>query len=105
MATTAFDDIISALHGAVIDAQRLAETQYQDFIDRYFDRAEGSSQMRARTVDIAVRSLQPDAPPDAYDVIQVPLICLAAPSAIKIKELSVEFETQLSTIGGTGSAP
>ena len=103
MATTGFDDIIAALHEAVIDAQKLAETQYKDFFDRYFEHREGSTELQAKKVDIAVRSLRPGEHPDAQDVVQVPLICLAAPSAIKIKELTVEFETQLSTISASGA--
>lgn len=89
-----FDGIIEALHTAVVQAQRTAERQYEHFLDQYLKKGTNEPD----TIEIAVPSLRPNAAEGEVDHIKVPLICLAAPSAIKIKELTVEFETQLSHI-------
>src|SRR3989344_6237286 len=100
---TSLDDLISAVQNAVIKAQQLAEDHHIELVSRFFEKDEASGQMRAKTQEVWIPSLNPSASPDEYVLVRVPLISLANLGSIKIKELTVEFDAKLGSLETTDS--
>jgi len=90
MAQQRFDYLLQAIHNSVLKAQELTEEQHIHQLRKYFDE-EGKPIMQK----ILVPSLDPDHEPEEMVPIQVPLMSLLPPSAIKIKEMKVDFEIGL----------
>ncbi len=114
------DELLRSLHNAVLEAQKLTEQQHIRQLHKYFywpdhsagPGAEGQHELHdgdivsfeggvARTWTIKVPDMRPDAPPGSMTDIVVPLMSLIPPSAIKIKNMSVEFKAGL---GGLADA-
>lgn len=93
MAQQRFDQLLQAIHNAVLRAQELTEEQHIHQLDKYFDE-EGKPLIQ----EIQVPTLDPDDDPEALVTLQVPLMSLLPPSAIKIKELRVSFKAALGKI-------
>lgn len=93
MAQQRFDQLLQAIHNAVLRAQELTEEQHIHQLDKYFDQ-DGKPLMQ----ELQVPTLDPDDDPDTMVTIQVPLMSLLPPSAIKIKELKVSFKAALGKI-------
>ena len=93
MAQQRFDHLLQAIHNAALKAQELTEEQHIHQLAKYFDEA-GNPIVQ----EIQVPSLDPDDDPENMVTLQVPLMSLLPPSAIKIKELKVDFEVGLGKI-------
>lgn len=98
---TDLDDLIEAVQSAVIKAQQLAEDHHIDLVARFFEKDDASGQMRAKTQEIWIPSMDPAAAAGTFVRIQVPLISLANLGSIRIKELTVEFDTKLGSLETT----
>lgn len=90
MAQQRFDYLLQAIHNSVLKAQELTEEQHIKQLEKYFD-DEGKPIMQK----IQIPSLDPDHEEGQMVAIQVPLMSLLPPSAIKIKEMKVDFEIGL----------
>jgi hypothetical protein len=84
------DDLLRAVHNSVLKAQQLTEQQHMRQIRKYFD--EDNIAICKR---IWVPSNLPDAPDDEYMPLDVPLMSLLPPTAIKIKNLKINFKVAL----------
>jgi hypothetical protein len=84
------DNVVRALHNAVIEAQKLTEQQHIRQLKRYFDEETGMPD----TQKIQVPDLRPDAE-NKWRTIEVPKMALSPPSAIQIKDLSIQFRASL----------
>ena len=86
------DNLIEGLAGAVVEAQQRIEThQINNFLN-FFD-----EDRRPKKLDILVPSLHPDK--DGEDVrYRVPLLPLVASSLLRIKEVEISFDTDLSDV-------
>lgn len=90
MSATTLDDLLRAIHNAILKAQQLTEQQHMRQLRNYFDDDD-----RAIVRDIKVPSNHPDANPGDYMILKVPLMSLIPPSAIKIKSLTVKLKLVL----------
>lgn len=52
-----------------------------------------------KTIPILLPTQNPDDDPNAKEILNVPIVTLAAPSSIKISKLKFEFEARLNAIG------
>ncbi len=93
MAQQRFDQLLQAIHNAVLRAQELTEEQHIHQLGKYFD-DEGKPIIQ----ELQVPTLDPDDDPDNMVTIKVPLMSLLPPSAIKIKELRVSFKAAMGKI-------
>ncbi|MCG8577673.1 MAG: DUF2589 domain-containing protein [Flavobacteriales bacterium] len=93
MAQQRFDQLLQAIHNAALKAQELTEEQHIHQLGKYFDE-EG----KPITQELQVPTLDPDDDPEDMVTLQVPLMSLLPPSAIKIKELKVSFKAALGKI-------
>lgn len=84
------DEILRAIHNAVLKAQQLTEQQHIRQLRSYFD-----DKGVARTMEIQVPCTDPAAKPGETVSLQVPLMSLVPPTAIKIKEMNVDFKVSL----------
>lgn len=91
MTTTieSLDNLLRALHNAVIKAQELTEQQHLRQLDRYFDE---KGVPRHRT--IVVPDPSPETESETRDV-EVPLLALVPPGAVKISEFEIGFTVRL----------
>ena len=89
------DNLINAIQHAVIEAQEIAEDHHIDLVSRFFEEGE-DGKTRAITQEVWVPDVSPGANKDIK--VDVPLMALASLGAMKIKELKVEFEAQLSSL-------
>lgn len=95
---TSLDDLIEAVQSAVIKAQQLAEDHHIDLVARFFEKDDTTGQMRAKTQEIWLPSMNPSDAPGTYVKVEVPLISLANLGSIRIKELTVEFDAKLGSL-------
>lgn len=95
---TSLDDLIEAVQTAVIKAQQLAEDHHVDLVGRFFEQDAATGQMRARTQEIWLPSMNPDHAEGSFTKVTVPLMTLANLGAIRIKELKVEFDAKLGSL-------
>lgn len=95
MAQLGFDKLLRSIHNAVLKAQELTEEQHIRQLDKYFD-----DRGKPIVQELEVPSLHPDKKPGETEVLQVPLLSLIPPSAIKIKEMKVSFRTRLGNSTG-----
>ncbi len=103
MATESLDDVLKALHNAVIEAQQLTEHQHIRQLNRYFrykdpagnDLPEGSPEYgMPRLKKFKVPDLRKEHESEWRD-IDVPSLSLAPPSAIGIRELRLRFSVSV----------
>lgn len=90
MSQQRLDTLLRAIHNAVIRAQEITEEQHILQLDKYFDE-EGKPIVQ----ELELPSMNPDAAPGTSAIVKVPLLSLIPPTAIKIKELKVDFNTSL----------
>lgn len=88
--TLTLDDLFRAIHNAVLKAQQLTEQQHMRQLRNYFD-----DEYRCLTQRIWVPSNLPDAANDDYMPMDVPLMGMVPPSAIKIKRMKMNFKINL----------
>lgn len=93
MAQQRFDHLLQAIHHAVLRAQEFTEEQHIHQLAKYFDE-DGKPIVQ----ELQVPTLDPDDDPDNMVTLKVPLMSLLPPSAIKIKELKVDFQVSLGKI-------
>ncbi len=91
MSQQRLDTLLRAIHNAVIRAQEITEEQHILQLDKYFD--EGGKPI---VQELELPSVHPDAAAGATEIVSVPLLALIPPTAIKIKELKVDFNTSLN---------
>jgi len=87
------EDLFGALHNAVLEAQKLTEQQHLRQFRRYFE--ESKSGLIPIMLPISIPDVRPDSG-ESYRTIDVPLIVLSPPTAMKIKDLQIRFQVQLS---------
>lgn len=92
MAQRGLDNLLRAIHEAVLHAQQSTEEQHIIQLEKYFD-PDG----RPIVKEILVPSLRMDAEEGEMDPINIPLISLIPPTAIKIKEMRVKFQVGLNS--------
>lgn len=115
MASESLDNIVAALTAVVRKAQTLMENQHLGLIWHHFEKAdlpeegaglpEGVDPNKVRqpkTIPILVPSKDPNDDPNAKEIINLPIVSLAAPSSIKIANLKFEFEARLNSVGHNG---
>jgi len=95
MAHQRFDLLLQTIHDAALKAQELTEEQHIQQLEKYFDE-EGKPLIK----EIQVPSLDPEHKIDEMVVLRVPLLSLLPPTAIKIKELKIDFEVGLGKLKG-----
>ena len=95
MAQLGFDKLLRSIHNAVLRAQELTEEQHIRQLDKYFN-----EHGKPIVQELEVPSLHPDKKPGETELLQVPLLALIPPSAIKIKEMRVSFRTRLGSPTG-----
>ncbi len=95
------ENLITALAGAVVEAQhRIEDHQIKNF-QRYFPQVkEGYETRRPASIQFRLPSLDPNAAPDDEVTYRVPLLPIVASSLLKIKEVEITFDTEL--VGLTG---
>lgn len=95
---TSLDDLVEAIQSAVIKAQQLSEDHHVNIVGRFFEQDASTGQMRAKMQEIWVPSMNPEHAEHTHVRINVPLMSLANLGAIRIKELTVEFDTKLGSL-------
>lgn len=93
MAQQNLDDLLQAIHDAVIEAQIITEKQHINQLQKYFNE-DGTAQM----LSIRVPSMQANATEGETETLNVPLITLVPPSTIKIKRMKVDFKVALGSV-------
>ncbi|WP_154859562.1 DUF2589 domain-containing protein [Cyclobacterium xiamenense] len=109
--TIKLDNLLQAIHQSVLEAQLLTEQQHLEQLHRYFEWPEDENEKNAeqaphihrnggiaKTWAVEVPNLHPDAAPGSTTTIQVPLMSLIPPTAIKIKNMVVEFKVALGEL-------
>lgn len=96
MAQQNLEDLLQAIHDAVLEAQIISEKQHINQLQKYFNE-DGTAQM----LTIKVPSMHPGSTAGETETLQVPLITLVPPSAIKIKRMKVDFKVGLGRIAET----
>lgn len=91
MAQQNLDDLLRAIHDAVLEAQIITEKQHIHQLQKYFNESDGTAKM----LTINVPSMKQDAADNDTEALHVPLITLVPPSAIKIKRMKVDFKVAL----------
>jgi hypothetical protein len=115
VAKESLDNIVAALTAVVRKAQTLMENQHLGLIWHQFEKAdlkdkegnqielpEGVDPEKVRqpkTIPILVPSQDPNDDPNAKEIINLPIVTLAAPSSIRIANLKFEFEARLNAVG------
>jgi hypothetical protein len=83
------ENLIEGLAGAVVEAQRRIESyQIKNFLS-YFDKHN-----RPKAIDIRLDSIHPEKDGDA--VYRVPYLPLVASSLLRIKEVEISFDTDIT---------
>lgn len=85
----ALDNVLRAIHNAVLEAYKLTEQQHQRQLRRYFNEDGTPVVQKIRIPDI-----RPNAP-EPYREIEVPVFALFPPSAIRIKDLTMNFRVRI----------
>lgn len=93
MAQQNLDDLLQAIHDAVLEAQIISEKQHINQLQKYFNE-DGTAQM----LSIKVPSMRPESAAGETETLNVPLITLVPPSAIKIKRMKVDFKVVLGAM-------
>jgi len=96
MAQQNLDQLLQAIHDAVLEAQMISEKQHIHQLQKYFNE-DGTPQM----ISIRVPNMHPNSAPGELETLQVPLITLVPPSAIKIKRMKVDFKVALGSMAQT----
>lgn len=109
--TIKLDNLLQAIHQAVLEAQALTEQQHLEQLDRYFEWPDDEDRKNedmashihrtggiAKTWAVEVPNLHPEAEKGSTTTIQVPLMSLIPPTAIKIKNMVVEFKVALGQL-------
>ena len=115
MASESLDNIVAALTAVVRKAQTLMENQHLGLIWHHFEKAQLDSEgdeplalppgvqpenlRQPKTIPILLPSSNPEDPPGAREILNIPIATLAAPSSIRISKLRFEFEARLNTVG------
>ena len=89
------NDLIEALANAVIEAQDRIEQHQISNISRYFD-----EDNRPISVDVKLPSLNPKADEDEDVDYRVPLLALVSSNPLRIKDVEISFDTDISELGG-----
>lgn len=92
-------DLVHALAGAVIDAQRQVDRAQIANLAGYLD-----GRQRPQMLNLRVPSLRPEAAPGDEDLYQVPLLGLVAHSLLRIKQLEVSFDVELGDLSDAAPA-
>lgn len=92
-------ELISALTGAVTEAQDAIQKHQLDFIGKYFD-ADG------KPLSYALQLPNPSVAPGAetYHKVVVPLLSVVEPSLLSISEFTATFRVELGSIAASASA-
>ncbi len=93
MAQQNLDDLLQAIHDAVLEAQIITEKQHINQLQKYFNE-DGTAQM----LSIKVPSMNQNTPEGETQTLNIPLITLVPPTAIKIKRMKVDFKVSLGAI-------
>ena len=88
------NDLIEALANAVIEAQDRIEQHQISNISRYFD-----EDNRPISVDVKLPSLDPGADEDEDVDYRVPLLALVSSNPLRIKDVEISFDADISQVG------
>jgi hypothetical protein len=102
MAPISLHDLISALSGAVVQAQDTVEQHQLDLLGRYFDK-----QGRPDCLQIMVPKMGLSESAEDYTVLTVPRISLVETTLLHITEFQISFDVELGdlSVGATGCDP
>jgi hypothetical protein len=89
-----FHTLVEALATSVIEAQDRIELHQLSHLRDYFD-----EDNRPKSVNIRMPSLLPDAEEGDEDLYRAPLLPLVATSNLRIKEVEISFDADLSELG------
>ncbi len=87
------DQLVSALAGAVVDAQNQVQQIHIGELSRFFDK-EGSP----ISVNLKIPRVNPDTNNQEQVTVSVPLVTLVNPKQISIQEMQVSLQVDLSEI-------
>ena len=93
------DNVLRALHNALIEAQKLTQEQHMRSLKRYFNESEdGESLGEPKMLKLKLPFAKNDA--ITYEEVDVPLIALTPPSSIKIKNTKIDFDAKITGFEG-----
>lgn len=119
MAKVKLDDLLLAIHQSVVEAQSITERQHIDQLIKYFDWPDGEPSAQTlsetkphlllqggkpKTINIEVPNSNPHPNAPETQTLKVPLISLVPPSAIKIKNMVVEFKVALGDLSSLSNS-
>ena len=94
MPSVSLHDLISALSGAVVQAQDAIEQHQLDLLSRHFD-----SDGRPISLEIMLPNTTASPSAENYQVISVPRLSLVEANFLRISEFAVEFDVELGDLG------
>ena len=89
-----FDDLISAIQEAVVQAHQTSENQHLRLMDRFFEQDSGQPQ----TLKLILPYIDPAKNEVKYREVEIPKICLVPFNSIRIKDIEVSAEVELQDI-------
>jgi len=99
------DNVLTAIHNSVIEAQKISEQQHMRTLGRYFyldnakmehDGIDIDDLGMPKSVDVKLPFIEEDKV--AYHDVQIPLIALNPPSSMKIKNMKISFEAKITGV-------
>ncbi len=99
------DNVLTAIHNSVIEAQKISEQQHMRTLGRYFyldngkmehDGIEVEDLGMPKNIDVKLPFLQEDTV--KYHDVKLPLIALSPPSSMKIKNMKISFEAKITGV-------
>ena len=94
MAISALDDLLRALHNALIETQKLTEQQHIRQLMRYVKKEDNTPE----TISVKVPYLQPDSK-NKWREVDVPLLAIMASSSVKIQDVKFNFKVRIDGFG------
>lgn len=102
MSTTreSLDNLIRAMHNAVLEAQKLTDEQHIRLLNRYFDGDVSTDHLSTpKMLTIEVPEQLPDGTWSTRSVL-IPKLALVPPSAMKLDTVSLKFKVGLESFEG-----
>lgn len=89
------DNLLRAMHNAVIEAQQLTQEQHLRMLNRFFEKNDDTNEFgNPKMLKINLPFAKSNSV--EYREVEIPLIALTPPSSIKIKNMKVEFDAKIT---------
>jgi hypothetical protein len=93
-------NILRALHDAVLEAQRLTESEHIRQLRRYTHGAEDGPDLAGKPRQLSFRVPGPPDGKDTETTVDIPMLALMPPTSMRIRDLTVSFQAQLTGFPG-----